>query len=235
MKHQGLVVLACAVALTVGCNSRARTDTNTIGTSGTSATSATRNNNDAVSNGDKDFVNKQMSDGMAEVEIAKLAKERAVNPEVKQFAQMMIDDHTNAGKLLTQVANTYAIPQHPAIDDKHTSLRDKLSKLSGAEFDKEYIDAMVDDHEDAVRDLRSRVDENRSLTDRLQGKNPEDRSSVKPEVSDDKAKASVNEWAANILPTVEHHLDRAKAIKEHIDHPNATAHVNQDTKGTKRY
>ena len=50
---------------------------------------------------------------------------------------------------------------------------DKLSKLNGTEFDKEYMSAMVDDHGDAVRDLRSRVDENRSVTDRLTGKNPE--------------------------------------------------------------
>ena len=86
-----------------------------------------------------------------------------------------------------------------------------------------YINAMVDNHEAAVKKLRSRVDENRSLADRLTGKNPEDRASIKPETSDDKAKMAINEWAANALPTVEHHLNRAKEIKDHIDHPNATA------------
>ena len=58
---------------------------------------------------------------------------------------------------------------------------------------------------------------------------------MKPETSDDKARMSVKEWAANVLPTVEHHLDRAKEIKDHIDHPNATARANPSAQGTKRY
>ena len=213
MKHSGLLALACAAALTIGCNGRNQADNTDVGTTGSNS----------VSNSDKTFVHDVLSNGMAEVETAKLARYRAASPEVKQFAQMMIDDHTNAGKLLKQVAATYDIPEQPKIDDAHQALMDDLSRLNGADFDKKYIEAMIDDHEDAVKGLRSRVDENRSVTDRLQGKNPEDRLSVKPEVSGDRAKMSLNEWAANILPTVEHHRDRAKEIKDHLDHPNSTA------------
>ena len=57
-------------------------------------------------------------------------------------------------------------------------LKNKLSGMQGADFDREYMSAMVDDHGDAVRDLRSRVDENRSVTDRLTGKNPESPAAV---------------------------------------------------------
>jgi putative membrane protein len=137
----------------------------------------------SVSTSDKKFVNDILSDGMAEVETAKLAREHAANPDVKQSAQMMIDDHTRAGDQLTQIANTYAIPQDVKIDDKHQKLMDKLSTLNGTEFDKEYMSAMVDDHEDAVRDLHT-------------------------------------------LPTIERHLDRAKEIKDNIDHNN------RNTRGT---
>src|SRR5258705_8310180 len=112
-------------------------------------------------------------------------------------------------------------------DDRQEDVMDKLSRLREAHYDKEYMKAMVEDHEGAVKELRSRVDEDRSLTDRLTGKNPEDRAAVKPEPSDDKAKMAVNAWAANMLPTLEHHLDRAKEIKDHIDHPNATARANK--------
>jgi predicted outer membrane protein len=229
MKCRGLLAFACAAALTAGCNGNNRTDNtivhdNTVGTAGS-----------GVSTSDKNFVHEVLSDGTAEVEMSTLAKERAADPEVKRFAQMMIDDHTNAGKLLTQVATTYGIPAQPQLDDKHKGLMDKLSKLRGADFDKEYMNAMVDDHESAVKDVRSRVDEDRSLTDRLTGKNPEDRASVKPEPSDDKVKIAINEWAANVLPTVEHHLDRAKEIKDHIDHPHATARANSGRQGTERY
>jgi predicted outer membrane protein len=229
MKYRGLLALACAAALTAGCNGNNRTDNtitndNPVGTAGS-----------GVSTSDRKFVSDVLSDGTAEVEMAKLVKERAADPEVKQFAQMMIDDHTNAGKLLTQVATTYGIPAQPQLDDKHKDLMDKLSTLRGADVDKEYMNAMVDDHEGAVKELRSRVDEDRSLTERLTGKNPEDRASVKPETSDDKARMAINEWAANVLPTVEHHLDRAKEIKDHVDHPNATARANPGPQGTKRY
>lgn len=228
MKLSGLLACACAAALTVGCNGNNRTDNtianNSVGTAGS-----------GISTSDRNFVTDIMSAGMAEIELGKLAKDHAGNAQVKQYGQMMIDDHTNAGNMLKQVATTYSIPAEPKIDDKHRDLMDKLSKLRGAEFDKEYMNAMVDDHEDAVRKVRSRVDENRSLTERLQGKNPEDRASVKPEPSDDKVKMSLNEWAANALPTLEHHLNRAKEIKDNLDHPNATARANTGTKGTKRY
>jgi hypothetical protein len=58
---------------------------------------------------------------------------------------------------------------------------------------KQFAQMMIDDHGDAVRDLRSRVDENRSVTDRLTGKNPENPAAVKPEPADDHVKASINE------------------------------------------
>jgi putative membrane protein len=86
-----------------------------------------------------------------------MAKDHAANAEVKQFAQMTIDDHTRASDQLKQIASANSIPQDAKIDDKHQKLMDKLSKLNGADFDKEYMSAVVDDHQDAVGDLRGRV------------------------------------------------------------------------------
>jgi putative membrane protein len=213
MKTNGLLALVCTVALTAACtnNRAANRETGTTGTVGA-----------GVSNSDKNFVSDQLSDGMAEIELARVANDHAANPDVKQFAQMMIDDHTKAGDQLKQIATSNAIAVDTKIDDKHRDLMDKLSKLNGADFDKEYMSAMVDDHQDAVSDLRSRVDENRSATDRLTGKNPESPAAVKPEQSDNRVTMSINEWAANTLPTIEQHLDRAKEIKDSVDHPNRT-------------
>lgn len=225
MKVKGLLAVACAVALMAGCNSSNRTS-NTIadreaGTTGTAGA--------GVSSSDKNFVSDQLADGMAEIELAKVAKDHAASADVKQFAQMMIDDHTKAGDQLKQIATSNSIPVDTNIDNKHKDLMDKLSKLNGADFDKEYMSAMVDDHQDAVSDLRSRVNENRSATDRLTGKNPESAAAVKPEQSDNRVTMSINEWAANTLPTVERHLDRAKEIKDNVDHANWTA---RGTSGT---
>ena len=213
MKAKGLLALVCAVALTAACNNNraANREAETTGTAGA-----------GVSNSDKNFVSDQLADGMAEVELAKVARDHAASADVKQFAQMMIDDHTKAGDQLKQIATSNSIPVDTKIDDKHQNLMDKLSKLNGGDFDKEYMSAMIDDHQDAVSDLRSRVDENRSATDRLTGKNPENPAAVKPEQSDNRVTMSINEWAANTLPTVEQHLDRAKQIKDDVDNAKST-------------
>src|SRR5436190_7884643 len=220
MKFRGLLALACAGALMAGCNGN-RTSSNTIATSNESGTTGTAGK--GVSSTDRNWVNDQLADGMAEVDLAKVAKDHAANADVKQFAQMMIDDHTKAGNQLKEIATTYAIPQDAKVDDKHKDVMDKLSKLNGADFDKEYMKAMVDDHQDAVKDLRSRVDENRSASDRHTGKNPESSANVKPESADNPVDAKINQWAADTLPTIEHHLDRAKEIKDTLDHSNRTA------------
>lgn len=219
MKVKGLLVLACTAAVMAGCNSSTRTS-NTIGTTNEAGTTGTAGT--SVTASDRNFVNHMLSDGTAEVELGRLAKDHAASNEVKQFAQMMIDDHTKAGEQLKQVASTYGIPQDATIDDKHKDLMDKLTKLNGADFDRQYMDAMVDGHEDAVRDLRTRVDEDRSLRDRVTGTNPQNPAATRPEPSDDKVKMSVNQWAADALPTVERHLDRAKQIKDTVDRGNRT-------------
>ncbi|PYR75344.1 MAG: hypothetical protein DMF87_20705 [Acidobacteria bacterium] len=139
------------------------------------------------------------------------------------------------------VATSYAIPTDVKIDDKHQNLMDKLSKLNGREFDHEFMEAMVNDHQDAVRDLRSRVNEQRSLGDRVTGKNPENPAAVKPEKADNRIDASLNQWAANTLPTVERHLDRAKQIEETLDKSNdnrparGTSGTNDKAKGASKY
>lgn len=217
MKYKGLLVVVCAAGLMAGCSNTPR-ESNTVATNNDAATTGTAGS--SVSAGDKDFVNDNLAAGMAEVELARMAKERGASSSVKQFAQMMADDHTKAGDQLKQIAMTYAVPPENEADDSHKDLMDKLMKLRGADFDKEYMNAMVDDHEDAVRKLRTRVDENRSLGDRLTGKNPENPAAVKPEPAGDRATMAINQWAADALPVVERHLDRAKQIKEDLDSNN---------------
>jgi len=230
MKFRGLLALACTGVLMAGCNGNR--SSNTIATNGNAA-DTTGTAGTGVSTNDKNWVNDQLADGMAEVQLAKLAADHATNPDVKAFARMMVDDHTKAGDQLKQIASQYAIPQDDAkVDDKHRNVMDKLSKLNGSDFDKEYMSAMVDDHEDAVQDLRSRADEKRSLSDRVTGKNPENPAAVTPEKADNHVDAAINQWAANNLPTIEHHLDRAKQIKDELDH-NKPAASRNDSSGDK--
>lgn len=88
---------------------------------------------------------------MAEVETGKLALEKAQDPKVKEFAQHMVDDH---GKMLDEVKNlaqSKGVDLPGAPDAKHQKLMKKLQSASGANFDREYMRAMVKDHRDALK------------------------------------------------------------------------------------
>jgi putative membrane protein len=225
MKRLGVLLIALATVLTIACNNNTRTATNeanqpTVGTSGVG-------DSNTLSAGDKHFVQDLWADGDAEVQLGKLAAERGASADVKRFGEMMVQDHMKAGEQLKQIAARYNIEPDPKMADNHKDAMDKLSKLRGAEFDREFINRMIDDHQDAVNDLQGRVDYNGSTTERItKGTTGSDRNTnVKPEKANNHAEAELNEWAANTLPTVQHHLDEAKMIKDKLENTrrNTTA------------
>jgi putative membrane protein len=222
MGRKGLLSLACAAVLTVACNGNARTDVATNDDTGeTVGTSGDLRDDDAfegVARGDQNFVEDLSYAGMAEIELGRLATQRGTHAEVKRYGQMMIDDHTKAGDELKQIAAQFSIQQPAGLNEGHRDLRDRLAKLSGAEFDREYMDAMVDSHQDVVDKLQSRVDEkDRSAVFTGQA---ERNTNVKPEDADNQVEASLNMWAATTLPVTKAHLDRAKAIQETLNDTN---------------
>ncbi len=95
---------------------------------------------------DRAFALEAADGGMAEVALGKLATEKASDPDVKQFGQRMVDDHSKANDQLKSIAGqlNYTLPGD--MSHKHKTLVDKLSKLNGPAFDKAYMDQMVDDH-----------------------------------------------------------------------------------------
>jgi putative membrane protein len=214
MKRMGVLSLACAAAFSVAaCN---HTSTNGNETAATGAVGTSGAVETAVQSSDRDFVNHMLADGTAEIELGKLASTHAASADVKRFGEMMVQDHTSAGNDLKKIASTWNVEPNPSLDDKHRDLMDRLSKLNGADFDKAYIDAMIDDHQDAVGDLESRVDSEASLTDRLTNKDSANAKPV-PERSDNAPKADLNAWSANALPVVQHHLDEAKMLQDKLD------------------
>lgn len=103
-----------------------------------------------VTGGDLAFMNDAAPGGMAEVELGKLAVSKSNNADVKAFAQKMIDDHTKAGEDLKQLAAQKKVMLPPDVLPAAKQAMDKLSKLSGADFDKEYVKEMVTDHQKDV-------------------------------------------------------------------------------------
>ena len=228
MKRMGFLSIALATVVAVGCDTNKHRDVTSnpaaVGTAG-------ETDRNKVSNGDADFVKDLSIAGMAEVELGKMAVERASNAEVKKFGQMMVDDHTTAGNKLKTVASKHNIPVPTALDDKHQELRDKLAGLRGAEFDRAYMSAMVDGHEAVADKLESRIDKNdlakwkTETTDGASGKKVTQRVSattVRPEKSDNAVTMSINEWAAEAYPTVQAHYQAAKVIDSSLAKPTTT-------------
>jgi len=103
---------------------------------------------------DKKFAMDAAMGGMAEVQLGKLAAEKATNPDVKQFAQRMVDDHGKANDEFKTVASKESIDLPSQLDAKHQATIDRLSKLSGADFDKAYVKEMVRDHDMDVKEFQ---------------------------------------------------------------------------------
>jgi putative membrane protein len=226
MRRFGVLPLALAAVVAVGCNGNRR-DTTTATTSDSAAVGTAGEAARAKPGmGDKDFVNDLAVAGMAEVELGRMASEKGANPEVKKFGQTMVDDHTAAGDKLKAIATQHNIDWPASLDDKHRDLRDKLAKLTGAEFDREYMSAMVAGHQTVVDKLESRIDKTTlakwktETTDEVAGKKAKVEGkaiSVLPEQSDNQITMAINQWAADAYPTVQAHLTSAKSLKNATD------------------
>ena len=220
MKRLGFLSLALATALTVGCNRSQSPDTRANNPSGSAVGTA---GSAEVPRGDKDFVHDVTIANLAELDLARLAVDRSTNAEVKKFAQMMIDDHTKAGDSLKTVASQHNIEVPTAVDDKHRDLHDKLAKKQGFEFDRDYMNAMVDGHNDFVDKLESRIDKTTlsdwksKTTERVGGTKPEVKgkaTAVLPEKSDNPITAAINQWAAETYPVAYAHRESAKSLDD---------------------
>ena len=186
-----LFLLACGDNNTANNANRTTTNTtanNTKPMNSTMNNAPVANTNTANSNVavvQDNFWSTAAQGGMAEVELGKLALQKSQNAEVKKFAQMMITDHTKANDELKALAAKKNITLPTDIGD-HKETVDDLSKLSGAEFDKEYVDAMVDDHEEDVD----------FFTDKSNNSD-----------------ADLKAFATKTLPTLKGHLEAIKAIQ----------------------
>jgi len=103
---------------------------------------------------DNTFLTKAAQGGMEEVELGKLAVERASDPKVKNFGQRMVDDHSAANDKLKQVAAKKNVSLPPQMTEEQQRTKAKLAKLSGAEFDRSYMEYMVNDHKADVAEFQ---------------------------------------------------------------------------------
>ncbi len=103
-----------------------------------------------LSNADRSFIEQAASIGMAEVQTAQLAQQRSNSAQVKQFANRIIADHTQANVELLQLAQDQdmTLPEQPS--GKDTSSYRRLLGLNGASFDQAYAQAQVSEQQQNV-------------------------------------------------------------------------------------
>ena len=143
-----------------------------------------------LSDADRKFLHEVAVGNMAEVELGRLASERAANEQVKEFGKRMVEDHGKAAKEATELAEKKGVSAPKTLNAKHQQLRDRLAKLSGPEFDRAYIGEMVKDHKKDVAAFKREA---------ARSKDPE-----------------IKEWASKTLPTLEEHLKMVQDLEPKV-------------------
>ncbi len=137
------------------------------------------------------FMVKVASGGMMEVEMGKIAAKNAMNADVKAFGQMMVTDHTKANNELKALAAAKNVTLPTTMGEEHQEHMDRLSKLQGAEFDREYMSHMVEDHEEDIEHFREAANAN-------------------------DYDAEVKAFASKTLPVLEKHLESARTTNDKV-------------------
>lgn len=141
-----------------------------------------------------EFLTQAASNGMFEVEAGKLAQQRATNQEVKNFAQMMVNDHTAANKELRALAQSKNITLPDSMGQDHMDHMRDLREAQGAEFDREYMDKMESTHNEAV--------------------------TLFEDSAEDLEDAEVKAFASKTLPKLRQHHERAQQLNETVKNQN---------------
>ena len=133
------------------------------------------------------FVSDAAEGGMMEVELSKLAQSNGASEDVKEFGKMLETDHAAANAELRSIAAAGNIPLPARMSEEHSKHVKAMGEMKGADFDKHFITMMVEDHDKDVAAFKDAA-----------ANNPNQQ---------------VKDFAAKTLPTLQKHLDKAKAIK----------------------
>lgn len=140
-----------------------------------------------LNRGDRKFLETVAQHNMAEVQTGRLAQANGANGEVKNFGKQMAEDHGKNYEEVVALAKAKGVALPTGPDKGQKKEADKLSKLTGASFDKAYMKAMLKDHEKDVKEF-----------DKMSKGGAKD--------------ADVKAFAAKTFPVLEGHLKMARDV-----------------------
>lgn len=133
-----------------------------------------------------DFAVEAANGGMMEVELGKVAQQKAESQRIKDFGAMMVQDHSAANDKLKSLAQSKNITLPGTIGIDAQKDIDDLNKKTGRDFDKAYMNMMLSDHKKDVKAFQKAASDLKDM--------------------------DVRNFAAETLPTLQKHLDSAMAI-----------------------
>ena len=197
MKKRSFILLAVPLVF-IACNNAGKDSVESADSANEAKMDTTSTSMDTTSNkttttiavdeATSGFMVKVADVGMTEVKLGQMAQDKGTNQRVKDFGAMMVKDHTAAGDELKSLASRKNVTLPSSVGDDHQKKIDDLSKKTGKDFDKAYMNAMVDGHQSAVNYFEKA------------SKNTKD--------------ADTKAWVDKTLPTLKMHLDSARAIKK---------------------
>lgn len=139
---------------------------------------------------DADFLTRAVVAGVCEVKLSEYAATHASEQKVKDLAKQLCGDHEKANAKLTEYARALKLAVVAGQEKETREKLDKLSKLKGEEFDREFLKQMIEDHQKAIRLFEG---ESKTGTD-----------------------SGLKTFASDTLPTLRKHLEEARTLLEKI-------------------
>jgi putative membrane protein len=130
------------------------------------------------------FLKEAIEGNLAEVQMGQLAQKNGASDGVRSFGQTLQKDHSDANQKATSAANSLGVTPPSAPNSKQKATYDRMSKLSGANFDREFAKHMVDDHKKDIKAYEKEAKKN----------------------------DAAGTYAKEALPTLQKHLETAQSL-----------------------
>lgn len=171
-----------------GSRSSSASDSSSTKSDSTPTTTVAAADSSSSAIADTTFASKAAVGGMAEVALGKMAAAKGVSKDVKDFGNMMVMDHGKANDELKAIAQKKNITLPTGLDAEHQAKSDSLSKLSGKDFDKAYVDVMIDGHKKTLALMQAEASNGKD--------------------------AELKAFAEKTAPVVQHHLEEILKIHD---------------------
>jgi putative membrane protein len=175
-------LLSCGLMLNVACD-----------TGGDDPVEQARDINqdrDHVENDDSKVLTDAASYSMWNMEMSRIAEERAVTPEVKELARELSQEHSDVKQNIEGIAQRKQIALPQALSDDHRDKIDNVTDNTGLDFDKEFVDEVISSHRDKIDDFES--------------------------LSRDSEDPEIREFAINTLPKLRMQLEKAERVENQL-------------------